>query len=216
MAELQFCLRVFANRPTQMAEAADHLVKEIATWAAKIAAPQVALAGGTTPTAMYPLLAARQWHGVQFMPTDERCVPEDHPRSNIGMLRRTLGADKNIVPLVEGEEIKTTGMNGSELLAPHAVLLGAGTDGHIASLFADLPMDNKTRKVQRVRPAGQPEERLTLPMATLAAAPFLLLLICGDDKFRLLGESADGNLPLTRLLAMRQNLAQDTWIYYAQ
>ena len=29
MAELQFCLRVFANRPTQMAEATDHLVKRL-------------------------------------------------------------------------------------------------------------------------------------------------------------------------------------------
>ena len=45
---------------------------------------RVALAGGETPLPVYRLLAGRRWEGVEFLPTDERCVPLDDPRSNGG------------------------------------------------------------------------------------------------------------------------------------
>jgi len=45
----------------------------------------VALAGGSTPRALYKLLAERAniaWDQIQFFWGDERHVPPDHPDSN--------------------------------------------------------------------------------------------------------------------------------------
>ncbi len=56
----------------------------------------VALAGGSTPRAMFKLLAASPfietvpWESIYFFWGDERTVPPDHPDSNYGMARETL------------------------------------------------------------------------------------------------------------------------------
>jgi 6-phosphogluconolactonase len=56
----------------------------------------VALAGGSTPRAMFKLLAASPfietvpWSSIYFFWGDERTVPPDHPDSNYGMARETL------------------------------------------------------------------------------------------------------------------------------
>ena len=172
---------------------------------------RVALAGGSTPVGVYKLLAQKplNWARVEFMPTDERCVPLGHPRSNLGMLRQALGADKRFIPLVEGEIVKgmehwdSVPPDNQWVAAPDTVLLGAGADGHIASLFDHSPVDTPTNhtnlKILRVRPAGQPEERLTLPLHSLAWARSLLLLICGKEKLRALLNTPCGK-PMTQTL----------------
>src|SRR2546422_7897838 len=56
----------------------------------------VALSGGSTPRAMYALLAAEPfldtvpWSSIYFFWGDERCVPPDHPESNYRMAYETL------------------------------------------------------------------------------------------------------------------------------
>lgn len=55
----------------------------------------VALAGGSTPKAMYEILASKthtslDWRGVHLFWGDERCVPPDHPQSNYRMARNAL------------------------------------------------------------------------------------------------------------------------------
>jgi len=56
----------------------------------------VALAGGSTPKALYALLAGAPWAGrvdwsrVHVFWGDERCVPPDDPASNYRMTRETL------------------------------------------------------------------------------------------------------------------------------
>src|SRR5213594_898917 len=56
----------------------------------------VALAGGSTPKALYALLAGAPWTGrvdwkqVHVFWGDERCVPPDDPRSNYRMAREAL------------------------------------------------------------------------------------------------------------------------------
>ena len=70
------------------------------------AVARVALAGGSTPKAMYRLLASPayrervEWRRVEIYFGDERCVPPDHPDSNYRMAREALldhvplGADR--------------------------------------------------------------------------------------------------------------------------
>src|SRR5437879_4922565 len=55
----------------------------------------IALSGGSTPAAVYELLATRfqlsvDWKEVQFFWGDERCVPPDDKLSNYAMADRTL------------------------------------------------------------------------------------------------------------------------------
>jgi 6-phosphogluconolactonase len=56
----------------------------------------VALSGGSTPKALYSLLATSQyagqipWSRVHLFWGDERCVAPDHPDSNFRMVRESL------------------------------------------------------------------------------------------------------------------------------
>jgi len=56
----------------------------------------VALSGGSTPRAMFSLVAAHPfadtvpWSSIYFFWGDERCVPPDHPDSNYRMAHETL------------------------------------------------------------------------------------------------------------------------------
>ena len=64
----------------------------------------VALSGGSTPKAMFSILAASPfletvpWSSIYFFWGDERCVPPDHADSNYRMTRETLLAN---VPVPE-------------------------------------------------------------------------------------------------------------------
>jgi 6-phosphogluconolactonase len=56
----------------------------------------VALSGGSTPKAMFSLLASARYHDtvpwscIHFFWADERCVPPEHPDSNYGMASAIL------------------------------------------------------------------------------------------------------------------------------
>ena len=62
----------------------------------------VALSGGSTPKALYTLLATPgfaqrlSWNRVHLFWGDERCVPPDHPESNYRMVRECLLAHVQI------------------------------------------------------------------------------------------------------------------------
>jgi 6-phosphogluconolactonase len=76
--------------------AADHFVALAGEAIARRGRFAVALAGGSTPKAMYALLATDEyadrvdWARVHVFWGDERCVPPDHPDSNYRMARETL------------------------------------------------------------------------------------------------------------------------------
>ncbi len=162
----------------------------------------LALPGGTTPQPIFAALAVRDlpWGDVTLLPGDERGVPEDHPASNVGLLRAAFGATgATILPLAEG------------MALPHLdlVWLGMGLDGHVASLFPNLdPRADAPAAVVRVvpdpLPPEAPFERLTLTLAALAGAGEVILVVRGPAKRALLEAAAAGqnDLPVARLLAL--------------
>lgn len=163
----------------------------------------IALPGGSTP---FPIIAELithplAWKRVIAVPTDDRIVPEDHPASNTGKLRRLLE------PV--GARVCALDLAGTP---PHFAIcwLGMGADGHIASLFPNTdPRPDDPQSVRRLTPDPLPPEapfdRITLTLPALLACDALLLVIRGADKRAVLAGALDGShdLPIARLLAGR-------------
>lgn len=124
----------------------------------------LALAGGSTPKALYQRLAASsktsgiEWNRVLFLWGDERNVPADHADSNFRMVRESLldklEVDKKSVvriPAEGGDEAQVSEaalqyeielkrrlpLNSDGLGVIDCVLLGMGDDVHTASLFPE-------------------------------------------------------------------------------
>ena len=154
-------------------------------------APQIVLAGGSTPEAANELFAAAvreqgiDLSGVTFWLGDDRAVGPDDDRSNYKMIRSTLlapldGATVANVHRIEGELgyaeaaaryerlLRTAGPPRFDLL-----LLGIGPDGHTLSLFPGKPgIDERERLVVGVPEAGLepfvPRVSFTLSAVALA------------------------------------------------
>jgi 6-phosphogluconolactonase len=114
----------------------------------------VALSGGSTPKALFELLASSQynsqidWNHVVLFWSDERNVPPDNPNSNYKMAMdagfSSLPIPKDNIHRMEagGIEIEENAKIYEKLieeLIPNnsfdLVMLGMGEDGHTASLF---------------------------------------------------------------------------------
>jgi len=170
----------------------------------------VALAGGSTPKALYELLAVEyrdtlDWSKVHAFFGDERCVPPDHEDSNYRMAREALLSRVPVgsVHRMRGElappeaaalyeEELTSFFGGPPGL--DLVLLGIGEDGHTASLFPRTPalgahdrwaVENPVEKLGTTR--------LTLTVPAINAARATIFLVSGESKAKALKEILEGN-----------------------
>ena len=121
------------------------------------AAPQIVLAGGSTPKAANELFATAvrdegvDLAGVTFWLGDDRAVPPDDDRSNYKMIKSTLldplaDITTPVVHRIEGERGYAEAADRYEQLLRDAgvarfdlLLLGIGPDGHTLSLFPGKP-----------------------------------------------------------------------------
>ena len=182
----------------------------------------LALAGGRTPLPVYARLAEVGLGGVvSANPTDERCVPHDHPACNLRALREAFAADKNIVanPLTREDGDETGSLaQARSLLALNtqpfdAVLLGMGADGHFASLFpgaANLAEGLATESgidalatLPDPLPPEAPFARISLTLPRLLHAKQIHLVVTGADKRAVLRHAQahpDSAFPVAALL----------------
>lgn len=169
----------------------------------------VVLAGGSTPAALYRLLAAPShlnrldWLRTEVFFGDERCVPPRHEWSNYGMAWRTLlshvplPADRchrikgELPPAVAASDYASTLAHAFESQAGtwpqfDIILLGMGEDGHTASLFpgmAALAENSKTVVATEVPAYVSPQvPRVTLTFPVLNAAREVMFLLAGQAK----------------------------------
>ncbi|TCO70373.1 6-phosphogluconolactonase [Rhodovulum euryhalinum] len=154
----------------------------------------LALPGGTTPGPLYDDLCATPlpWDRVRVLPTDERLVAPDHPRSNEGMIRSRLltgaAAAAQVVGLCPGADgIEGVSNRIGAALPIDILVLGMGADMHIASLFPGAPeleaaLGPDAPPVMQVTAPGQPEPRITLTAPVLRGAMSTHILITGADK----------------------------------
>ncbi len=154
--------------------------------------------GGSTPGPVFDLLAAVEldWGRIDIVLSDERWVPEDHPRSNAALVRRHLlqgpASAARLLPMWRaGLEPAEAARALSAELVPQlpldVVLLGMGADMHTASLFPgapelDLALADDAPPVMAMEVPGQPETRITLTAPVLREAFALHLLLTGAEK----------------------------------
>ncbi len=201
---------------------------------------RVALSGGSTPKALYELLASDTnifradlpWDRVDFFFGDERWVPPDHPDSNyklaLDFLFRPLG-----IPEAHVHPMRTTGIRPDESAEEYAttlrdvldapegvpeldlVFLGMGDDGHTASLFpgTDVVHDNE-RLAAAVYVPKLSANRVTLTPLTLNSAAQVLFMVTGAAKAPALREVLEGAYDPDRFPSQvtRNSLGQVTWL----
>jgi len=177
-----------------------------------------ALAGGSTPRALYERLAGADlpWSDIECFFGDERCVPPDDPASNYRMAHEALLAH---VPAtahrMRGEDCDAEAYERvlRERLGERPrfdlVLLGLGEDGHTASLFpGDPALEERERLVRRVE--GPDVARLTLTLPVLSAARVALFLVAGASKREALARLIEGaDIPASRVAAERVIVVAD-------
>lgn len=174
----------------------------------------VALSGGSTPKAMFQLLAEKPfanslpWRSICFFWGDERCVPPDHMDSNFRMANDTLLSKvpiprENVFRIpAEDEDHERAAANYSETLQKFfaeeqpgldLIFLGMGADGHTASLF---PGTTALRVNDRIAVANYVEKfqswRITLTSGAINRARNIIFLVAGADKAPALKEVIEG------------------------
>jgi len=166
-----------------------------------------ALSGGSTPKALFSLLASPayrgeiDWQAVHIFWGDERLVPADDPGSNYYHARHLLLSQVPIpstqvhrvrgeLPAGEAVEDYTTQLRESASMGlawPRfdLALMGLGADGHTASLFpGSTAVMEEERSVLAVTAdyAGRPARRVTLTPPVFNSAQRILFLVTGKEK----------------------------------
>lgn len=158
----------------------------------------LALAGGSTPKALYHALAERELdHSAWVLHFgDERCVPPDDAHSNYRMVReawldasahpprevhRMRGEDPPEVAAAEYERGLRERLGARPRL--DLALLGMGPDGHTASLFPGTAALEERERLVCVGEGPPPARaRLTLTLPALQLARELVFLVQGAEK----------------------------------
>lgn len=190
-------LREYPDAEMMMIEIANRIAGEIEQTLFHEDRASLAVPGGTTPGPVFDSLCAADlgWSRVSVMLTDERWVPEDHPRSNTRLLRERLLTDRaaaaRYVPLyaeaeMPEDKLDELGRAVTEASPISVVLLGMGADMHTASLFpgADRLSEALTTHdpLVAMRAPGAPEPRITLSAHVLRSAMSRHIVITGQEK----------------------------------
>ena len=168
----------------------------------------VALAGGSTPKALYSLLATDPafrdklpWDRIHFFFGDERHVPPDHADSNYRMVNESLlskiqlppenifrvkaeNADANAAALDYERQMRSFfSPQGAAFPRFDLILLGLGPDGHTASLFpGSLGLQEQSRWFIANRVEKFQTDRLTVTFPVLNNSAEVIFLASGPDK----------------------------------
>jgi len=153
---------------------------------------RIALSGGSTPQPIYTELSKKRidFEKVHFYVLDERYVPIDNPDSNSGMIIRTLFASG---PLPNTFVYFDTSKDIHECIDDFSsrmpnedfdlMILGVGSDGHIASLFPNAQELYRSGHIAHTQTDQfAVKDRLTMTFSPIKNAKNILLLLKGVAK----------------------------------
>lgn len=200
-----------SSTPPEVAAAAAQLFTDAVRKAVEArGVARVAISGGTTPKAMFTLLAGDPfvkqvpWDKLDLFWVDERCVPPDNAESNYRMTREALLSK---VPLPEARIHRMEGelepevaaaryesairnafkLEGAETPTFDLVLLGMGDDGHTASLFPHTEALNEMSHIVVANHVPQKDTwRITLTWPVINQGREVAFLIEGTGKAQVL------------------------------
>ncbi len=168
----------------------------------------LALAGGSTPKALYSLLVTDPgyrervpWDKTYFFFGDERHAGPDDPDSNFRMAREAMLSKVPLKPeqvfRIKGEYPDAQkaaaeydqvlrdhfGLKDAELPRFDLVLLGMGVEGHTASLFPGTRALSEDKRLVVPNWVGKLfTDRITFTPPVLNNAARVIFLLHGDDK----------------------------------
>ncbi len=199
----------------------------------------IALSGGSTPKRLYELLASPAWRDripwnkIEFFWGDERYVPPTDSSSNYRMTNEAMLSKVSVsaerihrVPteLEPPEAAAESYENEIRRVVPSRsgavpefdlILLGLGTNGHVASLFPFQPALHEKSKVvisEYIEEVKMTRISLTFPV--INAAKDILFLSLGPDKASVIQEVLMGKPDAERLPAQYVHPEQGraTWL----
>ncbi len=202
-------LAIFADKAALVNGAAAFIAEQAAEAISRRGRFTFALSGGDTPKPVYERLATLggvDWRRAEVFFGDERCVPQDDPRSNFAMAKAAL-LDRVDVPSrnvhrIRGEDPprvaaesyaaelgKMLGEDGRLDL----ILLGLGENGHTASLFPGLAaLEDQRHAVAAAYVEVAEMWRVTMTFPTINAARRVALLVSGAGKAEILRRVLQG------------------------
>jgi 6-phosphogluconolactonase len=168
----------------------------------------VALAGGSTPKALYGLLATNPllqakvpWSKIQFFFGDERHVPPEDAESNFRMaeeamlskapvdprqVHRIKGEKRNAAQAAEEYEQDLRAsfrLEAGQFPRFDLVLLGMGPEGHTASLFPGTKALKEERRLVVSNWVGKfYTDRITFTPPVLNNASRVIFMVHGEEK----------------------------------
>ena len=184
-----------------------------AGWAERGAA-HVAVSGGTTPAAMFGVLAGLRlpWDALHVWQVDERVAPGGDPDRNAGQLAplRESGATVHLFDVEDADLDRAAVAYAGDLHVAckgilDAVHLGLGADGHTASWPPGDPVIGIDDRDVGVSQPYQGRVRLTLTRPAVNRARSVCFLVSGASKVAALTGllRGDPSIPATAVLADR-------------
>ena len=207
---------VFPTPPEVAKAAAELFTASVVSAANARGIARVAISGGTTPKAMFALLAsdafARRvpWDKLDLYWVDERCVGPEDADSNYRMTKEALLSK---VPLAEDRIHRMEGelepeeaaaryeaairngfrLEGAETPTFDLVLLGMGDDGHTASLFPYTEALNDMTHIVVANHVPQKDTwRITLTWPVINQGREVAFLVEGAGKAQVLHDVFEG------------------------
>jgi 6-phosphogluconolactonase len=189
------------DAPATIAYAAAHFIETARKAISERGVFTVALSGGSTPKAIYELLAASEssaqidWSKVKLFWSDERCVPPDSPESNYLMAMKAGFSllplpPANIFRMPAEHEVEKGAKKYEKLILEHVpsarfdlMMLGMGEDGHTASLFPKTHGLHSMGQLVTANYVPQKQEwRMTLTFNCINAASHIAVYVIGKGK----------------------------------
>ncbi len=195
----------------------------------------VALSGGSTPKALYSLLATAEfseqldWRHIHLFFGDERCVAPDHAESNYRMVKEALLAKiaipsenvhrmaAELAPEVAAAAYaaQLTGFFDLPETKPprfDLIFLGLGEDGHTASLFPDSSaLTDTDRWVTATYVEKLKTHRLTLTFPAINNAAQISFLIAGQSKVAVVKDILTGQYSDAPAARIKPSHGKLTW-----
>jgi len=181
-------------------------------------------AGGSSPKKVLEELVQREkinWSKVIIYQTDERIINNTHQDSNYYWLEKCFGKVSALIwPFYNEKDEESSKREYEQYLKKFCnddpcpfdlLILGFGEDGHIASLFPEednLCEYNETVLYTTKEYKGY--KRLSLSLARLKNSKVTFLISYGLDKFKVIQDRKENDLPIFLFL---KNQANVVWNY---